>query len=87
MRFENLYTPRIDQMEELEMAAFIRGYRDRRAKEITPVAVDIPAAKVMKAKLTPEELVLLKSVGITARMLKTLRTETEEEDEDGLFDD
>jgi adenosyl cobinamide kinase/adenosyl cobinamide phosphate guanylyltransferase len=87
MKFENLFSPRIDQMAEVEMAAFIREYRERRAKEITPVAVDIPVAKVMKAKLTPEELTLLKSVGITARMLKSLRTETEEEEEDGLFDE
>ena len=85
MKFENLFSPRIDQMTDIEIAAFVRGYRTRRATDITPVAVDIPAIKGIKAKLSPQELALLKSVGITARMLKNLRTEVEEEEDDGLF--
>jgi hypothetical protein len=85
MKFENLFSPRIDQMEQMEMAAFVRSYRLRRASEITPMITEIPDKKI-SSKLNASDLQLLKSIGITAKVLKNLRTEVEDDDDnDELF--
>ena len=85
MKFENLLSPRIDQMEQAEMAAFVRAYRLRRASEITPVITEIPDKKI-SSKLSASDMQLLRTVGITAKVLKNLRTEVDEDDDnDELF--
>jgi hypothetical protein len=86
-RLEDLF-PDFTLMNEEQQTAFVRAYRARRAVDLLEVTTY--AVKKAANKLTPEESALLKSLGISAKDLRSLKAlslgEVEDEDNEEELD-